>query len=151
MLSRRWAAIFRPRKTPMACQNSLMLAIRCCIAALAWLLLCDELMAQEAEVAADQRAASLTRLKKAAEEYTITLGTDKSRLVTLVEAPVLRFSDPVSSVPDGALFLWTNDGCPAAAAAFWSNTAGREWVEFQSLSLSPLIATRFGKDEWTPR
>jgi len=60
---------------------------------------------------------------------------------------VLRFSDPVSSVPDGAMFLWTGGGRPKAAAAFWSNTAGRAWVEFQSLSLEPLSASRLGRSE----
>lgn len=106
------------------------------------------LAADEPELHREQ-ATSLDRLKKSAAEYEMT--SDDAIPLQLVIAPVLRFSDPVSSVPDGALFLWTSGERPQAAAAFWSNTAGRAWVEFQSLATQPLTATRSGRVEWKPR
>jgi hypothetical protein len=114
-------------------------------------LLCSARLVAQEPATASRGALSLARLKTAAEGYDLRTEGDHGQPLRLVIAPVLRFSDPVSSVPDGALFLWTSGERPEAAAAFWSNTAGRACVEFQSLSVHPLTAARLGQVEWKPR
>jgi hypothetical protein len=69
--------------------------------------------------AEDEKAASAERLefmKRSAAVYQITLG-EKETGLKLVAEPVLRWTNPVSNVPDGGLFLWLGpEGRPELAA-----------------------------------
>lgn len=106
--------------------------------------------ADETADTAAERATSLARLTKVAELYTITLANDRAESLELVKAPVLRYSDPISSISDGVVFVWTKAGRPEAAMATHHGSAGRTWIEFQSLSNSPLTAVRMGQPDWFP-
>src|SRR5712691_11860730 len=66
----------------------------------------------------DDKAAAAERLefmKRSAAVYKITLGERKTEL-KLVAEPVLRWTNPVSKVPDGGLFVWVGaEGRPELA------------------------------------
>jgi len=106
--------------------------------------------AQQTEEGPNERAASLERLVAVAEEYTVTIGGSEERL-ELVKAPVLRYSDPVSSISDGVVLAWTKDGRPEAVMALHPGSKDRTWIEYQSLSLSPLNAVSTNQPDWHPR
>lgn len=57
----------------------------------------------------------------------------------LVDAPLMRFDNPVSRIGDGMMFLWTDGGRPVAALKSYDNlpngTCGRTFV---SLATEPL-------------
>src|SRR5687768_12467934 len=90
------------------------------------------------------RAASLARLATIAESYAITMDSSRDKQLELMKAPVLRYSDPVSSISDGAVFVWTNAGRPEAVMGVHPGSLDRTWFELQSLSLSPLRAVASG-------
>lgn len=100
-----------------------------------------------------------------------TLYTDRARAIvaaradadsaalTLVDRPILTFSNPVR--PDalhGAGFLWTDRGIPRAIGAVWSAEDQKErsqrnlCYEFYSLSEHPLDVTIANSDvRWKPK
>ncbi|MBI3467584.1 MAG: hypothetical protein HY000_31625, partial [Planctomycetes bacterium] len=96
------------------------------------------------------RAASLARLIQAVEQYTLTIEAGHGEPLELVKSPVLRYSDPVTSVLDGAVFVWTRNGRPEALISVHVGKSGRPFFEFRSLSSSPLAAMRMGQPEWHP-
>ncbi|MDR3636282.1 MAG: hypothetical protein P4L84_20940 [Isosphaeraceae bacterium] len=98
-----------------------------------------------------QGAAELAR--KAAEEYTIALGSDASEPLGLVTKPVLQWSNPVSGSIHGSVFVWTRQGRATAIASIYKWYAPRHHlgVEFHSLAAGPLVAKRAGENAWTPR
>jgi hypothetical protein len=98
-----------------------------------------------------ERAAGMARLAKTIESYSITMEGDKSGPLELVKAPVLRYSDAISPVSDGLVFVWTKAGRPEALMAAHHGTEGRTWLEFRSLSQSPLTATWQENVEWSPQ
>jgi hypothetical protein len=98
-----------------------------------------------------ERAVSLERLLNVAEGYTITIGSGDGQRLELVKAPVLRYSDPVTSISDGIVLVWTKNGRPEAVMALHPGSKDRTWIEFQSLSLSPLYAASTEQPDWSPR
>src|SRR5438270_9821724 len=98
-----------------------------------------------------QRVASLARLTKVIESYSIAADGEKTEPLELLESPVLRYSDTISPVWDGLVFVWTKAGRPEAVMAAHHGTQGRTWLEFRSLSLSPLTGKWKGSVEWAPR
>jgi hypothetical protein len=97
------------------------------------------------------RAATVTRLTKTVENYSISMDDDQERPLDLQKKPVLHYSDTISPVTDGLVFVWTKAGRPEAVMALHPGSQGYTWIEFKSLSLSPLVATHQGRVEWTPR
>lgn len=72
---------------------------------------------------------------------------------TVQPEPLLRWTNPVSNSPDGALFLWLDEtGRPAIAAqAFIAANTKDLWLhEFQSLALAPFTVRRDGAVVWSP-
>ncbi len=68
---------------------------------------------------------------------TYTVSIDSQRLVTFGRDPVLRFTNPVSGVVDGGLFVWQVDGGrPVVVAQFFIAPGSDDlWIhEFQSLT-----------------
>jgi hypothetical protein len=98
-----------------------------------------------------ERAATLARLTRIVESYSISIGDDRTEPLELVKSPLLHYSDQVSPVNDGLVFAWTKAGRPEAVMALHPGTQGNTWIEFKSLSLSPLTAVRQGHVEWRPR
>src|SRR4051794_22755855 len=119
----------------LLCSNGLAVPVFLAAVALSRSAMGDEIVDASA-----QRAASLARLTKVIESYSIAIGTDRSEQLELVKAPVLRYSDTVSPVADGLVFVWAKAGRPEAVMAAHHGTEGRTWLEFRSLSLSPLTA-----------
>ena len=97
------------------------------------------------------RAATLARLTRTIESYSISIGDEHTEQLELVKSPVLHYSDQISPVTDGLVFAWTKAGRPEAIMALHPGTQGHTWIEFKSLSQSPLAAVRQGRVEWTPR
>jgi hypothetical protein len=64
--------------------------------------------------------------------------------------PVLRWPNATRDTPDGATFLWTLDGRPAAMACVWQYGASQYGIAFHSLAADPLIAERDGAIIWHP-
>ncbi|APW59171.1 hypothetical protein [Paludisphaera borealis] len=73
---------------------------------------------------------------------------DPKATFTLRAEPVMRFTNPVGTVQDGAIFVWLGEsGRPAAAVqVFHHNKNGNWYQEFCSLSDVPLSAGRL----WGP-
>jgi len=69
----------------------------------------------------------------------------------LVEQPLLRWSNPTDGEVHGAVYLWTRDGCPEAAASIYKFFDRKQLnVELVSLSEFPLHVRRSNRVRWTP-
>lgn len=80
-------------------------------------------------------------------------GRPSEKLKVLPE-PLLRWTNPVSGVPDGTLFLWLDEGGrPGIAAQVFICPGTKDlWLhEFQSLSESPFQVQRDRARVWAPR
>lgn len=70
----------------------------------------------------------------------------------LVDAPLVRFDNPVSRIGDGMMFLWTDNGRPVAALKSYYNLPNGTWGRtFVSLATEPLTLTVAGEVAWTPK
>jgi hypothetical protein len=96
------------------------------------------------------RAERLELMKGQAAGYTLTLQGSKSKLV-LHDEPVLRFSNPVSGVPDGIVAMWKDNKRPAVFAQVFQTKTGL-WVhEVQSLAAAGLTMEQNKSTFWQPR
>ena len=69
----------------------------------------------------------------------------------LLPEPVLRWSNPTRGEVHGSVVLWTNDGCPEAAASIYQFFHMKQLnVELVSLSEVPLKADRNDRLRWSP-
>jgi hypothetical protein len=107
--------------------------------------------AQEEPSESDQlRADRLTHMKQQAAAYTLTLAGADQPLV-LHEEPVLRFSNPVSGVPDGIVAMWKDGQRPAVLAQVFQTKDGL-WVhEVQSLAAAGLAMKKGSTVFWQPK
>jgi hypothetical protein len=104
-------------------------------------------------VAAPADVDSLEPFAKGAKRYKFTLETDPRRDLTLVEEPVLKWTNPLRKTGDSAVFVWTTSGRPAVIASFYRYVDQgelREDHEFQSLATAGLIGLRDGRRVWSP-
>lgn len=92
----------------------------------------------------------LEEMKEAAASYVVSRLRNGSVPLTLIEEPVLRYSDNVTQVPDGSLYVWTSADRPEAVVCIWYHPDGRRYHEFQSLSESGLQAEAAGVVWWNP-
>lgn len=106
--------------------------------------------ADEPPAETDPRDEQFEVLTQQVSEYSLT-AADSETPFELLSEPVLRWTNPLRDVPDGAVFLWTREGRAAAImCAFWRNE--REYKhEFQSLSDGPLEMTLDGETVWAPQ
>jgi len=97
-----------------------------------------------------ERADRLTLMKQQAAAYTLTLAGSDTKL-ELHDDPVLRFSNPVSGVPDGIVAMWKDGQRPAVFAQVFQTKDGL-WVhECQSLAAAGLSMTKEGNVFWAPK
>lgn len=69
-----------------------------------------------------------------------------------VEAPLMRFDNPISKVGDGLIFLWTDAGRPVAAMKSYYNMTPNTWGRtFVSLATRPMELRVANQPLWTPR
>lgn len=89
-----------------------------------------------------------------AKSYEIAAQGDSATAFRLLEPPVLRWSQPVRGGDDGAVYLWLDEGVPAAIGTMfcWPHQDGYRVVvnEFHSLLSGPLEAKRDGAVAWSP-
>jgi hypothetical protein len=97
-----------------------------------------------------ERADRLKHMKQQAAAYTLTLAGRDTQLA-LHDEPVLRFSNPVSGVPDGIVAMWKEGQRPAVLAQVFQTKDGL-WVhECQSLAAAGLAMTKGDKVFWEPK
>lgn len=112
----------------------------------------DRAVADEQTDAAER----LAFMKKSVTVYEVVpqaRGGRQPKPFTVQSEPLLRWNNPVSSSPDGALFLWLDETQrPAIAAqAFIAGGTKDLWLhEFQSLSVEPFTMQRDSAVVWSP-
>lgn len=86
--------------------------------------------------------------------YEVTIGdADRGEKATFRRDPVLRWTNPVSGVVDGGLFVWEDASRRPVAAAqiFIVPNADDVWLhEFQSLTTEPMQFRYNGRIAWAP-
>ncbi len=96
------------------------------------------------------RAERLATMKAQAAAYTLAFDKSSTKLA-LHEEPVLRFSNPVSGVPDGIVAMWKHGQRPAVFAQVFQTKDGL-WVhEAQSLAAGSFTMQSGGTTFWQPR
>lgn len=104
----------------------------------------------DAKEDAQVRADRLKNMKQQAAAYQLTLAGGKSEL-TLHDEPVLRFSNPVSGVPDGIVVMWKDGERPAVFAQVFQTKDGL-WVhECQSIAAAGLTMKKGDTIFWEPK
>jgi hypothetical protein len=99
----------------------------------------------------DTPAARLEYMQVTGDAYQISDADGKP--VTFRKEPVLRFTNPVSGVVDGGLFVWEDQATRPVAMAqiFIVPKTDKLWLhEFQSLAPGPLHFRYQGRAVWTP-
>lgn len=83
--------------------------------------------------------------------YAIRPADAEKQTFKLLPQPVLRWSNPLRGEVHGSVVLWTNNGCPEAAASIYQFFHMKQLnIELVSLSETPLKAERNGRVRWTP-
>ena len=108
-------------------------------------------LAEDADAERQERADRLALMKESFQVYQFLTNDDERSELKVTAEPLLRWTNPVSGLKDGALFLWKDaDGRPAAGAQIFL-TADNLWLhEFQSLYEKPFRAVRDGAPVWSP-
>lgn len=98
------------------------------------------------------RARRLRQMVTAATDFELWAGgAGGDQKLKLIERPVLRWSNPERATDDGAVFLWTEKGRPAAALCVYPAGVDEFAYEWQSLSAGSLRATDRQRTVWQPR
>jgi hypothetical protein len=97
-----------------------------------------------------RRELQLKNMKRSAAQYSISLADDRKKLFKWHENAVMRWSNPLVNVKDGAVYLWTDRGRPQAIIKLYTFDNELFTHECVSLSESRLIAEREGKIAWNP-
>ena len=104
---------------------------------------------EQQAAAAAARLATMESLARACE---LSRDSGSSKLYDLEPKPLLRWSNPISGVVDGSLWLWTHEGRPVATVDIFSGNKGLTWnQQWQSLSAGPLECKQYDKVRWTPK
>ncbi len=89
-----------------------------------------------------------------AERYEIRKGSVSGNRLTLRSEPILRWTNPVPEKQmRGEVFVWTDDGRPAAVLCLFEMTEGKlahEYHELSSLAAEPLVTTGDSPRQWLP-
>lgn len=82
--------------------------------------------------------------------YTLQSSDDRTKQFRFKADPVLRFTNPVGGLKDGAVFLWVDEfDRPTVATQFFWSAEGDWRQELSSLSLDRLTL-KSGDGEWSP-
>lgn len=106
------------------------------------------------QTAAEQQAAAerLTTMTMLARACHLSRDSTDNPPYTMQPQPLLRWSNPISGVVDGSLWLWTHEGRPVATVDIFSGNKGLTWnQQWQSLSAEPLECKQHNQVRWTPR
>ncbi len=95
------------------------------------------------EAARDKAAERLDFMKGSLKAHSVHPRSDPKIIYKLQSKPVMRFTNPVGTVKDGAIFVWTSDfDRPEVAVQIFLHNDGGWFQEFSSLSTEPLSADR---------
>lgn len=103
----------------------------------------DTPTSQSSDSEADEEARQ--EIVRIAKGYDLFAGSDRRPLV-MQDEPALRWPNPTRDTRDGATFIWTLDGRPAAIACIWKMRFHS--FAFQSLSDGPITAEHSGSTIW---
>jgi hypothetical protein len=101
----------------------------------------------------EDAAVRLAYMKSAVAPYRIHKTTDGSPLFNLRTEPIFRLDNPVTSVKDSALFLWTDPetGRPEATIQMF-RAPTKYWIQdWTSLSTSSIVAELGTAARWWPK
>jgi hypothetical protein len=92
--------------------------------------------------------------REEAAAYDLRVGTATGRKLMLQARPILTWTNPVPEKQmHGDVFLWTDDGRPAAVLCLFEMTEGtapREYHEFCSLAAEGLVTVGDPDRKWSP-
>lgn len=132
-------------------RHRLIVAVGVCLAS------CGPVVADEpvdpAAEATELKTERLKSMKRTADRYEFFTAGEKPVPLNRVSEPILRWTNPVRGAKDGCLFLWTENGGPAAILSLYppfGGTGDRFDHELLSLSSQGLIARRGEVQVWTP-
>jgi hypothetical protein len=109
--------------------------------------------AQEPEPPAATEAEDAAQLVlEEAKKWSLRAGRETSR-PELIEAPVLRWTNPHVGRVYGSVFMWTADGRPEAVASVfkWYSPHDDLYIEWKSLASNQLTFLREGRQIWRCR
>ncbi|MFK8110780.1 MAG: hypothetical protein AB8B91_01180 [Rubripirellula sp.] len=98
---------------------------------------------------ADQLAEMRDRFNRVASKFTLTGGEDGQQAFEFLPQPVSNWSNAERRTHAGGMFLWTVHGRPQAVMCVYPNEKVYDH-EFQSLSLSPIVAKSKEATVWSP-
>jgi hypothetical protein len=98
-----------------------------------------------------KRAEMLKEMTSQAAAYKLTLDNKSETKLELHGEPLLRFSNPLSGVPDGVALMWKDGKRPAVVAQVFQTKEGLWIHEVQSLADTGLTMQRDGETFWQPR
>jgi hypothetical protein len=91
----------------------------------------------------DKAPARLEFMKQSLKAHKVHPASDPEVIFKLQSEPVMRFTNPVGTVKDGAIFLWTGKfDRPEAAVQIFLHNNGVWYQEFSSLSPEPVSTDR---------
>ena len=99
--------------------------------------------------AAANRLADMEELAKAC---VLSRNVDTTRSYVLEPKPLLRWSNPISGIVDGSLWLWTDNGRPVATVDIFTGKNWAGWTHHcQSLSAEPFECRQQKQVRWNPQ
>jgi len=108
--------------------------------------------ATEATDAERQAAAERLATMQALAQTCILTKDGSAKPYTLEPKPLLRWSNPISGMVDGSLWLWTDNGRPVATIDIFIGKTWSNWNhQSQSLAADSFECRRNGQIRWSPR
>jgi hypothetical protein len=102
------------------------------------------------QVEKERSAKALELCRQGAREYRLCLDDAQHTELALKSDPVLRWSNPAVGSIHGGVFIWTDDGRPAAVASIfkWFHPRTEMAFEVHSLSTDRLVGILATKEVW---
>jgi hypothetical protein len=97
-----------------------------------------------------RRTHRLEAMKRSATQYKLFEADDPGQPFQFVEAPVMRWTNPVNAAKDGTVFLWTRAHRPQAILQLYTFDDEHFSHEWQSLAESTIVAEVNEKPVWNP-
>lgn len=104
---------------------------------------------QAPAVSAEEQRVAFLREKMSA--YRLCSASAPELTYPLQEKLALRWTNPVSGVVDGGIFVWADQGRPMAIGKCFLNEAKEAWGEaIHSVSPNPMVMSRGEREVWKP-
>jgi hypothetical protein len=101
----------------------------------------------------DPAATTLENGQLEASLYTIRPLVDDQRPIRLNRESLLKWNNSVNQIVHGNLFVWMKEGRPEVIASIYQFFSPKTEfaAEFHSLSLTPLVVEKGGREVWAPK